>query len=264
MGIAAVVLSTMGWAFAFEHVYIVTNSQVAASRWIYQNVKPNTPFATEGAWDRSLPFCLPQPGQCPTGYNSFQLNLFDPDNSAKVNRLIRALTHDQYIIMSTQRFIDSIPREPKIYPITTRYYKLLFNNRLNFRLVKRFAVHPQLGPWVINDFGADENFMVFDHPDVRIFKRVAPITAARARYLLTHAPSQSLTVPEADSLPPRNSRLATATSKPVNSHPMVAPRPRLTWARPIKIVVSCLRRLSGPRTNKLQPMTRCSRPTASG
>jgi YYY domain-containing protein len=204
--IAAVVLATAGWAFAYMNIYATTNSQIAASRWIYSHLRPGTPFATEGEWDRSLPFCLPQPGQCPTGYNSFQMNLFSADDPSKINRLVYSLTHDDYIVMSTQRFVDSIPKIPSQYPITTRYYRLLFHNRLNFRLVKRFAVHPRLGPWVIDDYPADENFTVFDHADVRIFRRVSRITASRARYLLIRAPTQgvpgSVSVPEADGLPP--------------------------------------------------------------
>ena len=200
-----IVVLTAGWALAFMHIYEVTNTQVAASRWIYANIRPGTVFATEGAWDRSLPLCLPQPGQCPQGYNSYQMNLYDSDNGAKVSHLVYTLTHARYIVMSTERFVDSIPREPTVYPITTRYYQLLFGNKLNFRQVKRFQVHPQLGPWVINDFPADENFHVFDHPDVRIFKRVGPISPARATYLLTHGPVSSSHVPEADGLPPRSS-----------------------------------------------------------
>ena len=210
VGIAAIIVSTVAWAFAFEHIYSVTNPQVSASRWIYTHLAPTTPFATEGEWDRSLPFCLPQPNQCPPGYNGFQMNLYDPDNATKVDRLVHVLTHDQYIVMSTQRFIDSIPRDSKQYPITTRYYRLLFHNQLNFRLVKRFAVHPQIGPWVIDDFGADENFTVFDHPDVRIFRRVFGITPQRARYLLTLALIADQSLPQADDLPPQSMRYATA------------------------------------------------------
>lgn len=207
VAIAGVTLSTALWAFAYMNVYATTDSQIAASRWIYSHIRPHTPFATEGAWDRSLPLCLPQPHQCPSGYNSYQLNLYSPDNGAKVNRLVRALTHDDYIIMSTQRFLDSIPREPKVYPITTRYYHLLFHDRLNFRLAKRFVVHPRIGPWVIDDLSADENFTVFDHPDVRTFKRTGSISAARARYLLTHADVSKLRLPLADSPPPAGARL---------------------------------------------------------
>ncbi|HEV3311687.1 MAG TPA: DUF2298 domain-containing protein, partial [Chloroflexota bacterium] len=230
--IGLVCLSTAAWALAYMHIYETPNSQIQASRWIYNHLRPGQPFATEGAWDRSLPFCLPQPRQCPSGYNSFQLNLYDSDTGAKVARLVYALTHDQYIVMSTQRFIDSIPKQPAKYPITTRYYQLLFHNRLNFRLVERFAVHPQLGPWVIDDFPADENFTVFDHADVRIFRRVGPITAARARYLLTQEHTVRLSLPEADAPPPLSARVRT---EPVLSRPPVPVnihgRPRASGTR---------------------------------
>jgi len=125
-----VVLCTAGWAVAFEHIYSTTNDQVAASTWIYRHLRPGTPFATEGAWDRNLPLCLPQPGGCPSGYGSYQLNLYDPDGKAKLERLVHALTHDRFIVMSSERFVDSIPRNAPLFPLTARYYQLLLAGRL--------------------------------------------------------------------------------------------------------------------------------------
>lgn len=216
---AAALVATAGWALAFMNVYASINPQIQASRWIYSHLTPTTPFATEGEWDRSLPFCPPTESCRP--YFPFQLNLFSADDAAKVDRLVYALTHDRFIVMSTQRFVDSIPKVPKQYPITANYYRLLFNNRLNFRLVKRFALHPRLGPWVIDDFPADENFTVFDHPDVRIFKRIGPISAARARHLLITPSLQGSPPPEWDGLPPASARLAAPTFQ----HRAATPRP---------------------------------------
>jgi uncharacterized membrane protein len=226
VAIAGVMLATAGWGIAYMNVYAATNPQIAASRWIYSHIKANTLFATEGEWDRSLPFCLPQPGQCPPGYNSYQLNLYSPDDQRKLRRLVYAATHDQYIVMSTQRFVDSIPRVPGQYPMTSRYYQLLFNNQLGFRLVKRFAVHPQLGPWVIDDFPADENFTVFDHPDVRIFRRVKDVSVARVRRLILEPLSSGLPVPQADGLPPAAAKLTRIDRPAQRGAPSMAQRSR--------------------------------------
>lgn len=228
LSIAIVTGCTILWAAAFMHIYTVTNPQIAASNWIYTHIKPGTPFATEGAWDRSLPFCTyPRAGDCPAGYQSYQLNLYSPDVATKVQRLVYALTHDHYIVMSTQRFIDSIPREPSVYPITTRYYQLLFHNRLNFRLIRRFAVHPQLGPWVIDDFPADENFTVFDHPDVRIFARTGPISPARVKLLLTRPVAPNLSLPQA-------APVTSHISGGIAAGPRLASEPRVKSQPPVQ------------------------------
>ncbi len=188
---AMVIISTVGWAIAFEHIYSTTNTQVAASRWIYRHLPPGTPFATEGAWDRSLPLCLPQPNECPSGYKSFQLNLYSPDNKQKLARLVHALNHDKLIVMSSPRMLDSIPRMPSTYPLTNRYYRLLFSGALDFRLAKQFVVRPQIGPWVIDDAKADEDFQIFDHPEVRIFERTRRMTPGSIRRILMGEPSGS-------------------------------------------------------------------------
>jgi YYY domain-containing protein len=227
----AVVVATAAWALAFMNVYASTDPQISASQWLYRHLTPSTPFATDGAWDRSLPFCPPA-DSCPVE-QSIPLNLFDADDPAKLKRLVLALTHVKYIVMSTQRFVDSIPKVPDTYPLTNNYYRLLFNNQLNFRLVQRFTVHPALGPWEINDFPADENFTVFDHPDVRIFERTGPISATRAQTLLTTPYTGGKPTPEWDNLPPERSRLGAArmrtrharapTSRTISVPPIVPP-----------------------------------------
>src|SRR5438067_7937187 len=96
-----------------------------------------------------------------------------------------ARVRTEYIVMSSERLIGSIPRLPLKYPIASRYYQLLFGNKLNFRLVQVFQAHPQLGPIVVEDYAADESFHVYDHPIVRIFERTGPITASRVQRSLT-------------------------------------------------------------------------------
>ncbi|EKD87436.1 MAG: tetratricopeptide TPR_2 repeat protein [uncultured bacterium] len=66
------------------------------------------------------------------------------------------------------------------YPITSKYYKLLFNGSLGYKKVAEFTVYPtlKLGSWVFefNDDNSEESFQVYDHPKVFIFENVAHLS----------------------------------------------------------------------------------------
>ena len=48
----------------------------------------------------------------------------------------------------------------------------LFDNRLGFSPAARFTVYPQLFGVTLHDLGAEEAFLVYDHPPVMIFRHV--------------------------------------------------------------------------------------------
>ena len=88
--------------------------------------------------------------------------------------LQRLLPTINAITMPTERLSKSIPRLPARYPLTIRYYQLLFNGQLGFHLAAQFENHPNLFGITLNDSGADESYWVFDHPTARIFVRDTP------------------------------------------------------------------------------------------
>jgi len=62
------------------------------------------------------------------------------------------------------------------------------------------------GPLVVEDYAADESVHVYDHPDVRIYKRVSDITHTQVVALLTHGTgTPGVTV--AGGIPPPDTRL---------------------------------------------------------
>jgi len=54
----------------------------------------------------------------------------------------------------------------------TRYYHLLDAGGLGFELVKECTSYPRLPGWEIEDTSAEESFWVYDHPPVRIYKKI--------------------------------------------------------------------------------------------
>ncbi len=98
---------------------------------------------------------------------------YEDDNPDKLNWMVDNLTQADYIVLSSNRLYDWIPRLPGRYPLTSRYYKLLFSGKLGFEPIKEFTSYPTLLGIQLPDQAAEESFSVFDHPRVQIFQKTA-------------------------------------------------------------------------------------------
>ena len=178
----AVVTSTALWALAFSNgIYGQPHSRLQASDWIYGNIPAGATLATEH-WDDRLP--LAQPGQDPGRYRYAELALYDPETPDKRAKLEGVLDQSQYVIMASRRLSASIPRLPERYPLATTYYRLLQSGQLGFELMARFQVEPNLGPLRIDDSNAQEDFTVYDHPLVEVWRKRPDYASATTHGLL--------------------------------------------------------------------------------
>ena len=117
-------------------------------------------------------------------FKSVEMRNYEDDTPDKLNWMIDNLTQADYIILSSNRLYDLIPRLPMRYPLTTRYYSQLFNGKLGFERVKEFTSYPSLLGIQVPDQSAEELFSVYDHPRVQIFKKTAAFNPEEARKLL--------------------------------------------------------------------------------
>ncbi|GCE03777.1 glycosyltransferase family 39 protein [Dictyobacter aurantiacus] len=170
---------TMFQGLALLNVYSEPNTRIQASNWIYQHIAPGSVLTYE-QWDDALPFPVGKHtpdeykqatytdvnGQPTTG-----LDLYGDDTQAKAQQLANLLPTVEAITMPTDRLDKSIPRSPGRYPLTIRYYQLLFSGQLGFHLAAQFENHPHLFGITLDDSNADESYSVFDHPTARIFVR---------------------------------------------------------------------------------------------
>jgi uncharacterized membrane protein len=178
----AVVIGTALWAFAFTRIYSRPVSRIAASRWIYENVQPGSTVANEH-WDDPLPLRV-DGKDGGLIYKGLMLELYNEDTVEKLGTLIQQLESADWIFLSSNRLYGSIPRLPMRYPLTAEYYRLLFEGKLGFRLVKTFTSYPNLAWLEINDDSSDEAFTVYDHPKVLIFQKTADFSKEKVRALL--------------------------------------------------------------------------------
>jgi hypothetical protein len=159
---AAVVLAgTLLYAIGFSGIYTRTTTREAASLWIYANIPAGSVIASEH-WDDGIPMSLP--GFDAQQYTGFQLELFYPDDQAKLDRLIPQLVTADYLVLTSNRLYATIPRIPERYPMTSEYYRMLFSGELGFDLVHTETSYPTYAGLDLNDDGAEEAFTVYDHP----------------------------------------------------------------------------------------------------
>ncbi len=150
-------------------------------------------YTLETSWDDALPLSVDGVDALGGIYTPLNLELYEPDTPEKRERMIKILDSSEYIVIPSNRAYDAMPRLELRYPLTLKYYQLLFNcqcsgdalektayrleppyqSPLGFDLVAVFTSNPTLGWIQINDQNADESFTVYDHPKVFVFKKSA-------------------------------------------------------------------------------------------
>lgn len=179
----AVLVGTFLWAFAFTRIYARPHSRVQASDWIYENVPRDSVIGNEH-WDDALPLSFPDRNKQQVYPVEEQMPMYDEDTPEKLEKVLDLLDGVDYIFLSSNRLFLSIPRLPMRYPMTTEYYRLLFNGELGFDLAAKITSFPNLGPLQLNDEGSEEAFTVYDHPQVHVFRKTEKFSKAQARELL--------------------------------------------------------------------------------
>ena len=163
-------LLTLFWSLAVFSVYKREQTRISASKWIYANI-PRGSIIYNEHWDDGLPVSLANIG-IPEFYDRRELTIYEPDNEEKLNYYAEKLSEGDYIIISSRRLWGTLIHLEEKYPLTSKYYKLLFSGRLGYKKIAEFSSYPRLFGIEINDDASEETFQVFDHPVVMIFKNV--------------------------------------------------------------------------------------------
>lgn len=174
-GIFSIILIgfTLFYALAFSTIYLKPHTYIEGSKWFYQNVPEKATLLTTH-WDEGFP--LPLKEKSPEMYKTLELKLYEHKgeelNSNKLNHIAENLEESDYFIAQSRRIYGTTLNVPEDFPITSKFYDMLFTERLGFKLIKEFTSYPGLFNIEINDDLSDESFSVYDHPKVLIFKKV--------------------------------------------------------------------------------------------
>ncbi|MEO6457279.1 MAG: DUF2298 domain-containing protein, partial [Chloroflexia bacterium] len=170
------------WSVAFMNIYSQDHSREQASQWMYDNFPPGKTHSSE-VWDDSMPLGGPErygKVQRPEGgylgpQTSFDLYPDRPPQEA-LTYLKEQMGQTEYIVLASNRLYGSLPHLPWRYPVQSRFYELLFAEKLGYVKVHTELVTPELLGVRFDDQSADESFTVYDHPRVDIYKKVSTLT----------------------------------------------------------------------------------------
>lgn len=217
---AIAVAGTVLAGVAFSAIYRRPVTRHAASDWIYQHVPAGARFAGE-SWDDGLPF--PMPGYDADAYRGPAMDLWGPDNQAKAEAVLRTLSGCEWIAITSNRVYGNITRLPTVFPMTTAYYRALFEGRLGFERAAEFTSYPRLGPLQFPDDRSEEAFTVYDHPRVLLFKKTPEFSEARVRTMLYAAiPTVPPTIWDWEKAP-RAQRKVSRSIVPSRGHAVISP-----------------------------------------
>jgi YYY domain-containing protein len=176
---AAAMVGVALWTAAFAAVYAGEHPRLAASRWIYAAAPAGSSLTAE-YWDDALPrdfgVALSPPA---FRYATVQVDSYAdlPPADASAH-LFDALAAADFVAISSNRVEAATAAAPWRYAVANAFFRMLSEGDLGFTLVEQWDNPPRLGPLRLDDADADESFVNYDHPTVRIFARDGPLDRA--------------------------------------------------------------------------------------
>ncbi len=179
------------YTVAYTYVFTGPHPAQEVSRWLREHESLGTVVIQEH-WEEGIPNIL--------GFRMHEkLPMYEVDNRAKFSTVARLMEDADYFVLYSNRLAATIPRLPERYPISSRFYELLFNEQLGYKLAYSSVRVPSfLGVVYWDDpyarvpfslpesyrqprgsvynwdwFGwADESFTVYEHPHALVFQNV--------------------------------------------------------------------------------------------
>lgn len=183
------VSTTMLWTIVFYSIYTNPDIRITASDWLRSHAKEGSTFLVEGGNMIDVPLS--------GNFQRISLDFYalEEDQMAR-EKIANALYASEYFLVQSRRVFINHQRLPSLYPKTTYFYNALFDGKLGFEKIKEFHSYPKLeiacppmlglcrrGNWKIEipDESAEETWSVFDHPVIRVFKKVKQLP--REKYI---------------------------------------------------------------------------------
>lgn len=159
-------ITNVGWTTIFFSIYLRHDIRVSATEWVKNNLPSESTIFTE----QGNMIEAPMGGN----FKKISLDFYGlEENPQTRNQIPEYLAQADYFIVQSRRLFSNHQRLPHLYPLTARFYDLLFSGALGFEKIKEFNSYPRP---LITDETAEETWSVFDHPVVRIYKKIVPLS----------------------------------------------------------------------------------------
>lgn len=191
-----IIVVTIIPGLAYLSIYRSPDVRFTASRWIYENIPEGSYILSETANVVDIPLMLPNYKAPPANYTVISFDFYNLDTNPKLEEeLEKHINRADYIFIPSRRVfsnhacldpdelflapVDRIGYEAsrceelkKKYPLLNDYYRKLFLGELGFTKVAEFTSYPRMFGFEFPDESAEETWTVFDHPVVRVYKRI--------------------------------------------------------------------------------------------
>ncbi len=164
---------------AYLSVYRNPDVRFQASEWIYKNIPSGSTILSETANVIDLPIAVRSEKLGVRSYNIYSFNFYDLDQEKNLQQELMYLVQNaDYILVPSRRIFKNHPKQ--VYPLLNTYYLKLFSGELGFKQIAEFNSYPKLNfqfsvfsfQFETPDEDAEETWTVFDHPVVRIYKKM--------------------------------------------------------------------------------------------
>ena len=145
----------------FMKLYFTPDIRVTASEWMNSNIPVNSKVFSEGGNVIDIPLV---DGKIDiTNFDFYSLE----NNPISKKKLVSKVFEAEYLVVPSRRvFMNQVG---PLFPASHLYYQALFNGSLGFTPVKTFRLNTDI---ILNQEMAEETWTVFDHPTIRIYKKV--------------------------------------------------------------------------------------------
>ena len=196
--------ASLFYSAAYMHVYRFPHPWIESSVWMFKHIPLGAKIMTE-TWDDGLPTGVDhsqdprvEGAMGPQNFGHVDLTIYEmhgfptDDTPVKKNYYANVLQQGDYISIASKKMWYTLtactpefkPHGYNVYPVTSRYYRLLWSGLLGFKMVGEFHNYPGLFGWEHPDDMAEESFSVYDHPRVYIFKKVENVPPERILKML--------------------------------------------------------------------------------
>ncbi len=150
----------------FSRIYFSKDIRVKTMEWLNDNLEEGAVILYEGGNIIDLPGI--DPGKFKTtGFDFYSLEEREVNQQELGEKLSQA---DYFLSPSRRIFANHWEKE---FPATALFYQRLFSGESGFEKVGEFKVFKDWEELLVgSDLGSEETWTVFDHPTLRLFKRV--------------------------------------------------------------------------------------------